>query len=132
MELVRALPSAEDEVNVACFHPSVGGALVYGTKVVVNSIVIQDEIKHIIKSTNMNLSAVDGECGFLAANLHANNVFREKEAYGIALTIEDKITLQQKGGCNISSSFVTPIPVALLFLHPSCSLPPSPFKCSIN
>ncbi|XP_035547632.1 uncharacterized protein LOC118348984 [Juglans regia] len=32
MELVRVLPSAEDEVNVACFHPSVGGALIYGTK----------------------------------------------------------------------------------------------------
>lgn len=33
MELVRVLPSAEDEVNVACFHPSAGGGLVYGTKV---------------------------------------------------------------------------------------------------
>lgn len=33
MELVRVLPSAEDEVNVACFHPSFGGGLVYGTKV---------------------------------------------------------------------------------------------------
>ncbi|CAN4107116.1 unnamed protein product [Withania somnifera] len=32
MELVRVLPSAEDEVNVACFHPFVGGGLVYGTK----------------------------------------------------------------------------------------------------
>lgn len=27
------LPSAEDEVNVACFHPSPGGGLAYGTKV---------------------------------------------------------------------------------------------------
>lgn len=33
MELVRVLPSVEDEVNVACFHPQVGGGLVYGTKV---------------------------------------------------------------------------------------------------
>ena len=33
MELVRVLPSAEDEVNVAWFHPSPGGGLVYGTKV---------------------------------------------------------------------------------------------------
>lgn len=33
MELVRVLPSAEDEVNVASFHPLVGGGLVYGTKV---------------------------------------------------------------------------------------------------
>ncbi|KAL7616606.1 hypothetical protein Lser_V15G02851 [Lactuca serriola] len=32
MELVSALPSAEDEVNVACFHPLAGGGLVYGTK----------------------------------------------------------------------------------------------------
>ncbi|XP_026447477.1 uncharacterized protein LOC113348003 [Papaver somniferum] len=32
MKLVRLLPSAEDEVNVACFHPLVGGGLVYGTK----------------------------------------------------------------------------------------------------
>jgi activator-of-BECN1-regulated-autophagy protein 1 len=32
MELVRVLPSVEDEVNVACFHPQVGGGLVYGTK----------------------------------------------------------------------------------------------------
>ncbi|KAF5752440.1 hypothetical protein HS088_TW01G00349 [Tripterygium wilfordii] len=32
MELVRVLSSAEDEVNVACFHPSVGGGLIYGTK----------------------------------------------------------------------------------------------------
>ncbi|CAA2938760.1 WD40 repeat-containing [Olea europaea subsp. europaea] len=32
MELVRVLPSAEDEVNVASFHPLVGGGLVYGTK----------------------------------------------------------------------------------------------------
>ncbi|KAJ4722843.1 Transducin family protein / WD-40 repeat family protein [Melia azedarach] len=32
MELVRVLPSAEDEVNVASFHPSVGGGIVYGTK----------------------------------------------------------------------------------------------------
>ncbi|EPS67054.1 hypothetical protein M569_07721, partial [Genlisea aurea] len=32
MELVRILPNAEDEVNVACFHPEVGGGFVYGTK----------------------------------------------------------------------------------------------------
>ncbi|XP_057964079.1 uncharacterized protein LOC131155156 isoform X2 [Malania oleifera] len=32
MELVGVLPSAEDEVNVACFHPLAGGGLVYGTK----------------------------------------------------------------------------------------------------
>eukprot|EP00232_Nephroselmis_pyriformis_P021616 CAMPEP_0182867610 /NCGR_PEP_ID=MMETSP0034_2-20130328/8822_1 /TAXON_ID=156128 /ORGANISM="Nephroselmis pyriformis, Strain CCMP717" /LENGTH=247 /DNA_ID=CAMNT_0024999973 /DNA_START=8 /DNA_END=748 /DNA_ORIENTATION=- len=32
MQLVRVLPSAEDEVNVACFHPSMGGGLAYGTK----------------------------------------------------------------------------------------------------
>ncbi|XP_019448561.1 PREDICTED: uncharacterized protein LOC109351543 isoform X3 [Lupinus angustifolius] len=32
MELIRVLPSVEDEVNVACFHPFAGGGLVYGTK----------------------------------------------------------------------------------------------------
>ncbi|XP_059626117.1 uncharacterized protein LOC132269100 isoform X2 [Cornus florida] len=32
MELVSVLPSVEDEVNVACFHPLAGGGLVYGTK----------------------------------------------------------------------------------------------------
>ncbi|GAU27554.1 hypothetical protein TSUD_29860, partial [Trifolium subterraneum] len=32
LELVRVLPSAEDEVNVACFHPFPGAGLVYGTK----------------------------------------------------------------------------------------------------
>ncbi|KAL6854570.1 hypothetical protein ACP4OV_019132 [Aristida adscensionis] len=32
MELVRVLPSAFDEVNVACFHPFPGAGLVYGTK----------------------------------------------------------------------------------------------------
>ncbi|KAL6565219.1 hypothetical protein OROMI_016669 [Orobanche minor] len=31
MELVRILPSAKDEINVACFHPLVGSGLVYGT-----------------------------------------------------------------------------------------------------
>ncbi|KAM7261478.1 hypothetical protein ACFE04_008845 [Oxalis oulophora] len=32
MDLVRVISSAEDEVNVACFHPSVGSGIVYGTK----------------------------------------------------------------------------------------------------
>ncbi|KAL1826102.1 uncharacterized protein LOC108214942 [Daucus carota subsp. sativus] len=32
LEVVSMLPSAEDEVNVACFHPFAGGGLAYGTK----------------------------------------------------------------------------------------------------
>lgn len=32
MELVSILPSVEDEVNIASFHPSAGGGIVYGTK----------------------------------------------------------------------------------------------------
>ena len=32
MGLVRVIPSAEDEVNAATFHPHPGGGLVYGTK----------------------------------------------------------------------------------------------------
>ncbi|XP_022729382.1 coatomer subunit beta-1 [Durio zibethinus] len=96
-------------------------------KVAVNT-VIQDEkefLDHIIKSTNMKcltpLSALDGECGFLAANLYAKSVFGEdalvnvsvekqsdgklsgyirirSKTQGIALSLGDKITLKQKGG----------------------------------
>lgn len=32
MSLERVLPSAEDEINAACFHPHPGGGLAYGTK----------------------------------------------------------------------------------------------------
>ncbi|KAL8193970.1 hypothetical protein R6Q57_026212 [Mikania cordata] len=96
-------------------------------KVAVNT-VIQDEkefLDHIIKSTNMKCltppSAIEGCCGFLAANLYAKSVFGEDDlvnlsvekqadgklsgyirirskAQGIALSLGDKITLKQKGG----------------------------------
>ncbi|XP_057510625.1 coatomer subunit beta-1-like [Actinidia eriantha] len=96
-------------------------------KVAVNS-VIQDEkqfLDHIIKSTNMKCltapSALDGDCGFLAANLYAKSAFAEdalvnvsiekqadgklsgyirirSKTQGIALSLGDKITLKQKGG----------------------------------
>ncbi|XP_057467443.1 coatomer subunit beta-1 [Actinidia eriantha] len=96
-------------------------------KVAVNS-VIQDEkqfLDHIIKSTNMKCltapSALDGDCGFLAANLYAKSAFGEdalvnvsiekqadgklsgyirirSKTQGIALSLGDKITLKQKGG----------------------------------
>ncbi|KAK4585563.1 hypothetical protein RGQ29_022994 [Quercus rubra] len=96
-------------------------------KVAVNT-VIQEErefLDHIIKSTNMKCltapSALDGECGFLAANLYAKSVFGEdalvnvsiekqaddklsgyirirSKTQGIALSLGDKITLKQKGG----------------------------------
>lgn len=96
-------------------------------KVAVNT-VLQDEkefLNHIIKSTNMKCltapSALDGECGFLAANLYAKSVFGEdalvnisiekqgdgklsgyirirSKTQGIALSLGDKITLKQKGG----------------------------------
>ncbi|KAA8521416.1 hypothetical protein F0562_012092 [Nyssa sinensis] len=96
-------------------------------KVAVNT-VIQDEkefLDHIIKSTNMKCltapSALNGECGFLAANLYAKSVFGEdalvnvsiekqadgklsgyirirSKTQGIALSLGDKITLKQKGG----------------------------------
>ena len=32
MRLLRVLPSVEDEINAACFHPAPGGGLAYGTK----------------------------------------------------------------------------------------------------
>ncbi|KHG09263.1 hypothetical protein F383_01364 [Gossypium arboreum] len=96
-------------------------------KVAVNT-VIKDEkefLNHIIKSINMKCltapSALDGECGFLAANLYAKSVFGEdalvnlsiekqadgklsgyirirSKTQGIALSLGDKITLKQKGG----------------------------------
>ncbi|KAL9247228.1 hypothetical protein vseg_020681 [Gypsophila vaccaria] len=95
-------------------------------KVAVNT-VIQDEkefLDHIIKSTNMKCltppSALEGECGFLAANLYAKSIFGEdalvnvsiekqtdeklsgyirirSKTQGIALSLGDKITLKQKG-----------------------------------
>ncbi|XP_038985773.1 coatomer subunit beta-1-like [Phoenix dactylifera] len=95
-------------------------------KVAVNT-VIQGEkefLNHIIKSTNMKCltppSALEGECGFLAANLYAKSVFGEdalvnvsvekqadgklsgyirirSKTQGIALSLGDKITLKQKG-----------------------------------
>mmetsp|Transcript_9402 Transcript_9402/g.34487 ORF Transcript_9402/g.34487 Transcript_9402/m.34487 type:complete len:953 (-) Transcript_9402:274-3132(-) len=81
-------------------------------------------LEHIVKSTNMKCltppSALDGECGFLAANLYAKSVFGEdalvncsvekqpdgklggyirirSKTQGIALSLGDKITLKQKG-----------------------------------
>uniref|UniRef100_A0A0C9QQH4 Coatomer subunit beta n=1 Tax=Wollemia nobilis TaxID=56998 RepID=A0A0C9QQH4_9CONI len=95
-------------------------------KVAVNT-VIQDEkefLNHIVQSTNMKCltppSALDGDCGFLAANLYAKSVFGEdalvnvsvekqsdgklsgyirirSKTQGIALSLGDKITLKQKG-----------------------------------
>ncbi|KAK4756477.1 hypothetical protein SAY87_006604 [Trapa incisa] len=95
-------------------------------KVAVNT-VIQDEeefLNHIIKSTNMKCLTprleLEGECGFLSANLYAKSVFGEdalvnmsiekqegklsgfirirSKTQGIALSLGDKITLKQKGG----------------------------------
>ncbi|XP_031386551.1 coatomer subunit beta-1-like [Punica granatum] len=89
---------------------------------------IQDEkefLNHIMKSTNMKCltppSALEGECGFLAANLYAKSIFEEEalvnvsiekqtdgklsgyirirsKTQGMALSLTDKITLKQKGG----------------------------------
>ncbi|CAE6244829.1 unnamed protein product [Arabidopsis arenosa] len=95
-------------------------------KVAVNTM-IQDEkefLDHIINSTNMKCltptSVLEGECGFLSANLYAKSVFGEdalvnvsiekqsdeklsgyirirSKTQGIALSLGDKITLKQKG-----------------------------------
>ncbi|XP_010451794.1 PREDICTED: coatomer subunit beta-1 [Camelina sativa] len=95
-------------------------------KVAVNTL-IQDEkefLDHIIKSTNMKCltptSVLEGDCGFLSANLYAKSVFGEdalvnvsiekqsdeklsgyirirSKTQGIALSLGDKITLKQKG-----------------------------------
>ncbi|MCE0480944.1 hypothetical protein HAX54_038253 [Datura stramonium] len=60
-------------------------------KVAVNT-VIQDEkgfLDHIIKSTNMNCltapSALEDECGFLAANLYAKSVFGEDALVNLSI-----------------------------------------------
>ncbi|XP_050216540.1 coatomer subunit beta-1 [Mercurialis annua] len=96
-------------------------------KVAVNTIIQEEKefLDHVIKSTNMKCltapSALDGDCGFLAANLYAKSVFGEdalvnvsiekqgdgklsgyirirSKTQGIALSLGDKITLKQKGG----------------------------------
>jgi coatomer subunit beta len=81
-------------------------------------------LQHIIQSTNMNCltptNALEGDCGFLAANLYAKSVFGEdalvnvsiekqpngklagyirirSKTQGIALSLGDKLILQQKG-----------------------------------
>lgn len=94
-------------------------------KVAVNTTITEVEtfLKHIIESTNMKCltpkSALDGECGYLAANLYTKSVFGEdalvnisiekqsddklcgyvrirSKTQGIALSLGDKITLKQK------------------------------------
>ncbi|KAL6586805.1 hypothetical protein OROMI_001793 [Orobanche minor] len=97
-------------------------------KVAVNTTITNEKefLNHIIKSTNMKCmtasSALEGECGFLAANMYAKSVFGEdalvnmsvekqeangklngyirirSKTQGIALSLGDKITLKQKGG----------------------------------
>ncbi|CAH9093990.1 unnamed protein product [Cuscuta epithymum] len=96
-------------------------------KVAVNTVIQgeKDFLDHIVKSTNMNCltaqSALEGDCGFIAANLYAKSVFGEdalvnvsiekqsdgklsgyirirSKTQGIALSLGDKITLKQKGG----------------------------------
>ncbi|KAL1217444.1 Coatomer subunit beta-1 [Cardamine amara subsp. amara] len=95
-------------------------------KVAVNTMIQEEKefLDHIIKSTNMKCltptSVLEGECGFLSANLYAKSVFGEdalvnvsiekqsdgklsgyirirSKTQGIALSLGDKITLKQKG-----------------------------------
>jgi len=85
---------------------------------------VKEYLDHVVKSTNMKCltpeSALDGECGFLAANVYARSVFGEdalvnvsvekdkdeklggyirirSKTQGIALSLGDKITLKQRG-----------------------------------
>lgn len=95
-------------------------------KVAVNTNIqdVQEFLNHVVASTNMKCltppSALEGDCGFLAANLYAKSVFGEdalvnvsiekqpdgklggyirirSKTQGIALSLGDKITLKQKG-----------------------------------
>lgn len=96
-------------------------------KVAVNTSIsdTNEFLQHIVSATNMKCltppSQLEGECGFLAANLYAKSVFGEdalvnvsvekqpdgklggyirirSKTQGIALSLGDKITLKQKGG----------------------------------
>ncbi|CAK9866541.1 unnamed protein product [Sphagnum jensenii] len=95
-------------------------------KVAINTSIqdVSEFLNHIVASTNMKCltpsSALEGDCGFLAANLYAKSVFGEdalvnlsvekqpdsklsgfirirSKTQGIALSLGDKITLKQKG-----------------------------------
>ncbi|KAK9813120.1 hypothetical protein WJX72_009365 [[Myrmecia] bisecta] len=95
-------------------------------KVAVNTVItdVNQFLEHIVASTNMRCltppSALQGECGFLAANLYAKSVFGEdalvnvsvekqpdgklagyirirSKTQGIALSLGDKLILKQKG-----------------------------------
>eukprot|EP00270_Netrium_digitus_P008466 TRINITY_DN2533_c0_g1_i1.p1 TRINITY_DN2533_c0_g1~~TRINITY_DN2533_c0_g1_i1.p1 ORF type:complete len:952 (-),score=238.19 TRINITY_DN2533_c0_g1_i1:259-3114(-) len=95
-------------------------------KVAVNTSIsdTNEFLQHVVASTNMKCltppSQLEGECGFLAANLYAKSVFGEdalvnvsiekqpdgklggfirirSKTQGIALSLGDKITLKQKG-----------------------------------
>ena len=95
-------------------------------KVAVNTSItdVREFLDHIVASTNMRCltppSALEGDCGFLAANLYAKSVFGEdalvnvsiekpadgklggfirirSKTQGIALSLGDKITLKQRG-----------------------------------
>mmetsp|Transcript_218 Transcript_218/g.728 ORF Transcript_218/g.728 Transcript_218/m.728 type:complete len:948 (-) Transcript_218:175-3018(-) len=95
-------------------------------KVAVNTDIteVKEFLEHVMKSTNMRCltppAALEGESGFLAANLYAKSIFGEdalvncsvekrldgkicgyirirSKTQGIALSLGDKITLKQKG-----------------------------------
>ena len=96
-------------------------------KVAVNTSItdVREFLDHVVASTNMRCltppSALEGDCGFLAANLYAKSVFGEdalvnvsvekdlndgkvggyirirSKTQGIALSLGDKITLKQRG-----------------------------------
>ena len=93
-------------------------------KVAVNTTIktVREFLDHIVESTNMRCltppSALEGDCGYLAANLYAKSVFGEdalvnvsveeqdgvvsgfirirSKTQGIALSLGDKITLKQR------------------------------------
>jgi coatomer subunit beta len=93
-------------------------------KVAVNTTIptVREFLEHIVESTNMRCltppSALEGDCGYLAANLYAKSVFGEdalvnvsveeqdgvvsgfirirSKTQGIALSLGDKITLKQR------------------------------------
>jgi len=70
MELVRVLASVGDEVNVACFHPSPGAGLVYGTKVSSKSDQLQSGMK-ICSADMLMMNNRKGSLGFFNTMVQA-------------------------------------------------------------
>lgn len=60
LRLVRVLPSAEDEINSACFHPQPGGGLAYGTNEGRLRVLRQDSVP-LLRGPARDLHSIDDQ-----------------------------------------------------------------------